>query len=69
MGHIEMGRVATNCADPVVLYVSGGNTQVRGVEERTWRVGYRRRMRWTRVSSDCQYLPKFLRSAQEQHQQ
>ena len=28
MGHIEMGRVATNCADPVVLYVSGGNTQV-----------------------------------------
>lgn len=23
-----MGRVATNCADPVVLYVSGGNTQV-----------------------------------------
>lgn len=28
VGHIEMGRVATNCADPVVLYVSGGNTQV-----------------------------------------
>ncbi|KAG5186234.1 putative O-sialoglycoprotein endopeptidase [Tribonema minus] len=28
VGHIEMGRVATNCKDPVVLYVSGGNTQV-----------------------------------------
>ncbi|CAM9426709.1 unnamed protein product, partial [Phaeothamnion confervicola] len=27
VGHIEMGRVATNCADPVILYVSGGNTQ------------------------------------------
>lgn len=29
VGHIEMGRVATNCEDPVVLYVSGGNTQVQ----------------------------------------
>ena len=28
VGHIEMGRVATGVADPVVLYVSGGNTQV-----------------------------------------
>lgn len=28
IGHIEMGRVATNVVDPVVLYVSGGNTQV-----------------------------------------
>ncbi len=28
IGHIEMGRVVTGCADPVVLYVSGGNTQV-----------------------------------------
>eukprot|EP00501_MAST-03F_sp_TOSAG23-6_P001523 GSMAST32.ASY1.ANO1.1585.1 assembled CDS len=28
VGHIEMGRVATNVDDPVVLYVSGGNTQV-----------------------------------------
>jgi N6-L-threonylcarbamoyladenine synthase len=28
VGHIEMGRVATNCSDPIVLYVSGGNTQV-----------------------------------------
>jgi len=28
VGHIEMGRVATGAVDPVVLYVSGGNTQV-----------------------------------------
>jgi tRNA A37 threonylcarbamoyltransferase TsaD len=28
VAHIEMGRVATGCHNPVVLYVSGGNTQV-----------------------------------------
>lgn len=28
VAHIEMGRVATSCSNPVVLYVSGGNTQV-----------------------------------------
>ena len=28
VAHIEMGRVVTNAVDPVVLYVSGGNTQV-----------------------------------------
>ncbi len=28
VGHIEMGRAVTGGADPVVLYVSGGNTQV-----------------------------------------
>eukprot|EP01031_Cornospumella_fuschlensis_P031652 gene31652-38253_t len=28
VAHIEMGRVVTRCANPVVLYVSGGNTQV-----------------------------------------
>lgn len=27
VGHIEMGRVVTGAQDPVVLYVSGGNTQ------------------------------------------
>lgn len=31
VGHIEMGRLVTGASDPVVLYVSGGNTQVRGV--------------------------------------
>lgn len=28
VAHIEMGRVVTGADDPVVLYVSGGNTQV-----------------------------------------
>lgn len=27
VGHIEMGRTVTGAQDPVVLYVSGGNTQ------------------------------------------
>ena len=26
VGHIEMGRLVTGARDPVVLYVSGGNT-------------------------------------------
>jgi N6-L-threonylcarbamoyladenine synthase len=30
VGHIEMGRVVTGAKDPVVLYVSGGNTQAGG---------------------------------------
>ena len=29
VGHIEMGRIVTGAEDPVVLYVSGGNTQVQ----------------------------------------
>ena len=29
VGHIEMGRAVTGAEDPVVLYVSGGNTQAR----------------------------------------
>lgn len=28
VAHIEMGRIVTGADDPVVLYVSGGNTQV-----------------------------------------
>ena len=28
VGHIEMGRVVTGARNPVILYVSGGNTQV-----------------------------------------
>ncbi|OIR57230.1 MAG: O-sialoglycoprotein endopeptidase [Amphiamblys sp. WSBS2006] len=28
IGHIEMGRLVTGAANPVVLYVSGGNTQI-----------------------------------------
>ena len=28
IAHIEIGKLTTGCKDPVVLYVSGGNTQV-----------------------------------------
>ena len=28
VAHIEIGRNQTNCNDPVLLYVSGGNTQI-----------------------------------------
>ena len=28
IAHIEIGRVATGCDDPVLLYASGGNTQI-----------------------------------------
>ena len=28
VAHIEIGRNQTGCKDPVLLYVSGGNTQV-----------------------------------------
>ncbi len=28
VAHIEIGRFTTSCEDPVVLYVSGGNTQI-----------------------------------------
>ncbi|CAL5354893.1 unnamed protein product [Camellia sinensis] len=33
VAHIEMGRVVTGADDPVVLYVSGGNTQVIAYSE------------------------------------
>ena len=38
VGHIEMGRVATGASDPVVLYVSGGNTQVIAYSDRRYRI-------------------------------
>jgi len=28
VGHIEMGRLVTKAENPIILYVSGGNTQV-----------------------------------------
>ncbi|CAL5348766.1 unnamed protein product [Camellia sinensis] len=40
VAHIEMGRVVTGADDPVVLYVSGGNTQVIAYTEgRYWIFG------------------------------
>lgn len=38
VGHIEMGREITGAEDPVVLYVSGGNTQVIAYAERRYRI-------------------------------
>ena len=38
VGHIEMGRAITGAADPVVLYASGGNTQVIAYAGRRYRI-------------------------------
>ena len=38
VGHIEMGRVATGASNPVVLYVSGGNTQVIAYSNQRYRI-------------------------------
>lgn len=38
VGHIEMGRAVTGSENPVVLYVSGGNTQVIAYAEKRYRI-------------------------------
>ncbi|EPQ30754.1 uncharacterized protein PFL1_01655 [Pseudozyma flocculosa PF-1] len=38
VGHIEMGRTITGAANPVVLYVSGGNTQVIAYSAQRYRI-------------------------------
>lgn len=38
VAHIEMGRCLTGAPDPVVLYVSGGNTQVISYAEGRYRI-------------------------------
>ena len=38
VAHIEMGRVVTSCKNPVVLYVSGGNTQVIAYSNKRYRI-------------------------------
>lgn len=38
IGHIEMGRLITGAANPTVLYVSGGNTQVISYENKRYRI-------------------------------
>ncbi|KHJ46820.1 metallohydrolase, glycoprotease/Kae1 family [Trichuris suis] len=38
VAHIEMGRLVTGADDPVVLYVSGGNTQVIVYQEQRYRI-------------------------------
>ncbi|CAK9782476.1 unnamed protein product [Cutaneotrichosporon oleaginosum] len=38
VGHIEMGRHITNSSNPIVLYVSGGNTQVIAYSQQRYRI-------------------------------
>ena len=38
VGHIEMGREITGAENPVVLYVSGGNTQVIAYSKQRYRI-------------------------------
>ncbi|PWN50431.1 putative KAE1-putative O-sialo-glyco protein-endopeptidase A1, partial [Violaceomyces palustris] len=38
VGHIEMGRTITGASNPVVLYVSGGNTQVIAYSAQRYRI-------------------------------
>ncbi|KAJ9087741.1 putative tRNA threonylcarbamoyladenosine biosynthesis protein kae1, variant 2 [Entomophthora muscae] len=38
IGHIEMGREITGATNPVVLYVSGGNTQVIAYSKNRYRI-------------------------------
>jgi N6-L-threonylcarbamoyladenine synthase len=38
IGHIEMGRMITRATNPIVLYVSGGNTQVIAYSEQRYRI-------------------------------
>lgn len=38
VGHIEMGRAITGADNPIVLYVSGGNTQVIAYSQQKYRI-------------------------------
>lgn len=38
VGHIEMGRLVTGADNPVILYVSGGNTQVIAYSDQRYRI-------------------------------
>ncbi|WOO80134.1 tRNA N6-adenosine threonylcarbamoyltransferase [Vanrija pseudolonga] len=38
VGHIEMGRHITSSSNPIVLYVSGGNTQVIAYSQQRYRI-------------------------------
>lgn len=38
IGHIEMGRMITGANNPVILYVSGGNTQIIAYSQRRYRI-------------------------------
>lgn len=38
VGHIEMGRLITQSSNPIILYVSGGNTQILAYSNQRYRI-------------------------------
>ncbi len=38
VAHIEIGKLTTGCSDPVIVYLSGGNTQIIAYTEGRYRV-------------------------------
>ncbi len=38
IGHIEIGRLSVNAQDPVIVYLSGGNSQIIAYEEGRYRI-------------------------------
>src|SRR3989338_5642878 len=38
VAHIEIGKLTTECKDPVILYVSGGNTQIISLVSGRYRI-------------------------------
>lgn len=38
VGHIELGKALTGAADPLIVYASGGNTQIIGLDRSVYRV-------------------------------
>jgi universal protein Kae1 len=38
VAHIEIGKFLTGCRDPIVIYVSGGNTQIIGYAAKRYRI-------------------------------
>ncbi len=38
VGHIEIGKLTTNVNDPIIVYLSGGNTQIIGLESGFYRI-------------------------------
>lgn len=38
IAHIEIGKKIANCSNPIIVYVSGGNTQIIGLENKKYRI-------------------------------
>lgn len=57
VAHIEMGRCVTGCSDPVVLYVSGGNTQARARLTRAKPAAHSPHREWRRRYVELDRVP------------